>query len=65
MLAFPVHLISQGLRYPGRPKFGCPDLPPALPNRARYDWHTGKWEWGEPPICEDEPGRVRSQTTDP
>jgi len=24
---------------------------------ARYDWHTGKWEWGEPPIFEDEPGR--------
>ena len=32
---------------------------------ARYDWRTGKWEWGEPPIFEDEPGRVRSQTTDP
>ena len=32
---------------------------------ARYNSTTGKWEWGEPPIFEDEPGRVRSQTTDP
>ena len=31
---------------------------------ARYDWRTGKWEWGEPPIFEDELGRVRSQATD-
>jgi len=20
---------------------------------ARYHWHTGKWEWGEPPIFEN------------
>jgi len=32
---------------------------------AGYNWKTGKWEWGEPPIFEDEPGRVRSQTTNP
>jgi hypothetical protein len=18
---------------------------------ARYNWHTGSWEWGEPPNC--------------
>jgi len=22
---------------------------------ARYDWHTGKWEWGEPPIFDMNP----------
>ena len=24
---------------------------------AGYNWKTGKWEWGEPPIFEDEPRR--------
>src|SRR5262252_1908901 len=28
---------------------------------ARYDWHTGKWEWGEPPII----SRISSSTIMP
>ena len=32
---------------------------------ARFDWRTGKWEWGEPPIFEDEPRRrSAAKTTD-